>query len=43
MKRETGRYKTFSRRSALLVGGQGLLLSALVSRLYYLQVMRSEE
>ena len=43
MKRETGRYKTFSRRSALLVGGQGLLLSALVSRLYYLQVIRSEE
>ena len=43
MKRETGRYKTFSRRSALLVGGQGLLLSALVSRLYYLQVVRSEE
>lgn len=43
MKRETGRYKTFTRRSALLVGGQGLLLSALVSRLYYLQVVRSEE
>ena len=43
MKRETGGYKTFSRRSALLVGGQGLLLSALVSRLYYLQVIRSEE
>ncbi len=43
MKRETGRYKTFTRRSALLVGAQGVLLSALVSRLYYLQVVRSEE
>ncbi|MSP20441.1 MAG: penicillin-binding protein 2 [Alphaproteobacteria bacterium] len=43
MKRETGRYKTFTRRSAMLVGGQGLLLSALVGRLYYLQVVRSEE
>ena len=43
MKRETGRYKTFTRRSALLVGGQGLLLSSLVARLYYLQVVSSEE
>lgn len=43
MKRETGRYKTFTRRSALLMGGQGLLLSALISRLYYLQVVRSDE
>ena len=42
-KRETGRYKTFTRRSILLVGGQGLLLSTLVARLYYLQVVRSEE
>jgi penicillin-binding protein 2 len=43
VKHETGRYKTFTRRSALLVGGQGLLLSALISRLYYLQVVRSDE
>ena len=42
-KREQGRYKTFSRRSALLVGGQGMLLSALIARLYYLQVIRAEE
>ena len=42
-KREQGRYKTFTRRSAILVGGQGMLLSALIARLYYLQVIRAEE
>jgi penicillin-binding protein 2 len=36
------RVKTFNRRSALLGGGQFLLLSALVGRLYYLQVVESD-
>ena len=42
MKRETGRYKSFTRRGALLAGAQGLLLSGLVARLYYLQVLESD-
>lgn len=42
MKHETGRYKTFTRRAVLLAGGQGLLLSGLVARLYYLQVLESD-
>ena len=43
MKRETGRYKAFTRRAAFVGGGQLLLVSALVSRLYYLQVVRSDQ
>ena len=43
MKRETGRYKAFTRRAAFVGGGQLLLISALVGRLYYLQVVRSDQ
>ncbi len=37
-----GRGKTFSRRAMMLAGGKATLLSALVGRLYYLQVVESE-
>ncbi|WP_439814012.1 penicillin-binding protein 2 [Zavarzinia sp. CC-PAN008] len=40
---ETGRYKTFTRRAAMLAGGQIALLSVLVGRMYYLQVVQSEQ
>ncbi|MEE8444467.1 MAG: penicillin-binding protein 2 [Alphaproteobacteria bacterium] len=36
------RQRTFGRRAFLLGGGQFVLLSALVGRMYYLQVMESE-
>ena len=34
--------KSFSRRVALLAGGQALLFSALAGRMYYLQVVESD-
>jgi penicillin-binding protein 2 len=42
MQRENQRAKLFSRRVALLTGGQLGLLGALVARMYYLQVIESE-
>jgi penicillin-binding protein 2 len=42
-RRDTSRFKTFSRRSVLLGGSQVALLSALVGRLYYLQVVESDQ
>ena len=42
-RRDTTRYKTFTRRSILLGGGQLALLATLVGRLYYLQVVESDE
>lgn len=42
MNRDVDRQKLFSRRTALLAGGKAVLLSALVGRLYYLQVVESE-
>ncbi|MDA1132207.1 MAG: penicillin-binding protein 2, partial [Proteobacteria bacterium] len=42
MNHESGRYKTFSRRSFLLAGGQGLLLTGLAARLYYLQIVEAD-
>ena len=36
------RIKIYNRRTAMLAGGQFLLLSALVGRLYYLQVLQSD-
>jgi penicillin-binding protein 2 len=36
------RIKTYNRRTAILAGGQFLLLSSLVGRLYYLQVLQSD-
>ena len=36
------RYRTFARRALVLGGGQALLLSALVGRMYYLQVLEAD-
>jgi penicillin-binding protein 2 len=41
MKRENTRSKVFTRRAALLAGGQVALLGTLAARLYYLQVMQA--
>jgi penicillin-binding protein 2 len=43
MHRDGDRYKTFSRRSIVLFGGKIFLLSGLVGRMYYLQVIESEK
>jgi len=40
--RDTDRQRFFTRRAALLAGGQLGLLTALVGRMYYLQVVESE-
>ncbi|HVJ55019.1 MAG TPA: penicillin-binding protein 2 [Aliidongia sp.] len=40
--REQDRTKGLTRRAALLAGGQALLLSALVGRVYYLQVVEAD-
>ncbi|MGE0153362.1 MAG: penicillin-binding protein 2 [Reyranellaceae bacterium] len=42
-KRDTDRYKLFTRRVALVAGGKVLLLSVLAGRLYQLQVMDSSK
>lgn len=42
MHRDSERHKLFSRRTALLAGGKAILLSALVGRMYYLQVIESD-
>ncbi len=42
MHRDTDRHKLFSRRMAMLAGGKAVLLSALVGRMYYLQVVESD-
>ncbi len=42
MHRDRDREKLFGRRVAMLAGGKLLLLSALVGRMYYLQVVESE-
>ena len=39
---DQSRFKTFSRRALLLGGGQALLLGAVATRLYYLQVVESD-
>ena len=36
------RHKNFSRRAAMLAGGKALLISALVGRMYFLQVVESK-
>jgi len=43
MFRDNERHKTLSRRSLFLFGGQIALLSGLVGRMYYLQVVESEK
>ena len=42
MNRDAERHKLFNRRSAMLLGGQAVLFSTLVGRMYYLQVLESE-
>lgn len=42
MNRDPDRHKLFGRRAALLAGGKFVLLSALVGRMYYLQVVESD-
>ena len=43
MYRDTGRYKLFSRRVAVLGGGKLVLLSLLAGRMYQLQVIESDK
>ena len=43
MHRDSERHKLFSRRTAMLAGGKAVLLSALVGRMYYLQVVESDK
>ncbi len=40
---ETGRYKTLTRRTAMLAGGQLTIVAVLVGRMYYLQVVESSQ
>jgi len=42
MHRDPDRHKLFTRRAIVLAGGKAALLSALVGRMYYLQVVESE-
>lgn len=41
--RENKQIKNFTRRAAILGGGQALMFGALASRIYYLQVVESEQ
>ncbi|MDX9861432.1 MAG: penicillin-binding protein 2 [Rhodospirillales bacterium] len=43
MHRDQDRQRLFTRRMALLAGGKTLLLSALVGRMYYLQVIEADK
>lgn len=40
---EDERYKIYTRRAAILMGGQACLVATLVGRMYYLQVIESEQ
>ena len=40
---ENSRFKTFSRRTAMIGGGQAVLMAVLAGRLYYLQVIESAQ
>ena len=42
MNRDVERHKLFNRRTAMLIGGQTVLFSALFGRMYYLQVLEAE-
>ena len=42
MNRDVERHKLFNRRCVMLVGGKAVLVSALIGRMYYLQVLESE-
>lgn len=41
--RDSGRYQTFTRRAALLAGAQGIAFVALAGRMYYLQVLKTDQ
>ncbi|MFQ5535049.1 MAG: penicillin-binding protein 2 [Sphingomonadales bacterium] len=43
MLNESERYRAFSRRAVLLAGGKAALLTALVGRMYYLQVLEADQ
>ena len=43
MHRDASRYKMFSRRSVILFSGKLMLLSGLVARMYYLQIVEGEK
>ena len=42
MYRDSERHKMFSRRAAILISGKAVLLSGLVARMYYLQVVEAD-
>jgi len=42
MQRDNDRFRTFSRRAIFLLGGKVVLVSGLVGRMYYLQVIEGE-
>ena len=42
LNRGEDQYRVFSRRAAILVGGKAVLLSALIGRMYYLQVIEAD-
>ena len=42
MRQDSERHKLFSRRAAILFGGKAVLLSGLVGRMYYLQVVEAD-
>ena len=41
--RDNSRYQTFSRRSIVLAGGQAAAFIALAGRMYYLQILKTDE
>lgn len=43
MLNDNERYRGFSRRAVLLAGGKAVLLTALVGRMYYLQVLEADQ
>jgi len=43
MEKKASHYRTFTRRAALLAGAQGLAMTVLAGRLYYLGVMEAEQ
>jgi penicillin-binding protein 2 len=43
MKRDGDTQRTFSRRALILGGGQAFLMTALAARMYYLQIVESEQ
>jgi penicillin-binding protein 2 len=43
MKRDTSTHRTFSRRALILGGAQAFLMTGLAARMYYLQIVESEE